>query len=1188
MNLEISLKRINALMSHFVTEIKGEASMGRTDFNKAAETILIPLLNEIYTWNLKNINYSENNNSYPAIDLADKAAKVSIQVTATADSEKIKHTVNQFIKHEQYLEYSRLIVYILAERKSSYPDKTIQKIIQGKFNFDTRTDIWDYRDILKEVSHFQIDRALKVQKILEANFSEDEKLTSLIANSLEQRIDWREICRELLSHWKGLTTNALTKPNGVRFQLNEIFVPLGVVERREKPKHRSNDGSPAEQGSELYEEKITPISQDDFFEQVLRQGQSRHSQGSRIAIIGEPGAGKTTQLQKIGDWILEETDGIPIWIPLTALGTRKLKDYLLNDWLQTAIEELEVSQEHRDALGQLLKTGKVWLLLDGVDEMAISDALYQIDTQMREGWLRNVRVVLTCRLNVWDVSKNALDGFDVYRNLNFEYPSEVHQFIDKWFATEPGLQQKLKVALEQPGKERIRDMVKNPLRLTLLCYSWQLRQGELPETKAGLFEWFMDAFYEWNKGKIPTKLNSTNRKELNAALGELAKQAIDQESSRFRLREKFINQFLGAADDEDSLFYLALQLGWLNRVGVAEENPLEDVYAFFHPTFQEYFAALAIDDYHFLLNHISENPNHPDASYRIFESQWREVFLLWLGRENISKKDREGLIEALIEFDDECSNFYQYRAYCLAASGISEFFECSFKVSILEQVITWYLGYFHFNLENRRWILFLNPNPIDNLVELTLQETNRDALIDAMIALITKNLNNSICRGAARSLGRFGSNNSKAIQALVSLVQNNLDREVRQQAVESLGEISSKVPEVIDVLNSHLLNSQNKEEQLQTAKSLGKLSPGNSSAVKVLVEALLSSEDSFDSKQISWVLREIDIDKIAVANIVKLLATSQSESEREFLDRKLVYIDCGNSEATNDLRRILRDNCDDETKFKAAVSLLEIDSKDFDAISILISLLQNTQDIEIKKQIIGGLGILVTDSSDAVDALSSLLYLEQDETILILASEMLRQVGFGNRNAILALTQLIQAKQGSKLQYHYAWCLSEIDLGNPEAIIPFVKLLEAEKDDEYKTYAINMLSNMGALESSIIRNKLSDLLNNSQSQRVHLESAWNLWLCSAYNRDLIYTLLSDQLFSSKDEETCRLAAWRLKGILQDELFHNTVAQLAEVLSITVCKQYLGFHRIYFNLAAFCMQKMPYLDFYKAWYDGLNR
>jgi hypothetical protein len=42
-------------MSQFVTEIKSEASIGRTDLNKASETILIPLLNEIYGWNLENL-----------------------------------------------------------------------------------------------------------------------------------------------------------------------------------------------------------------------------------------------------------------------------------------------------------------------------------------------------------------------------------------------------------------------------------------------------------------------------------------------------------------------------------------------------------------------------------------------------------------------------------------------------------------------------------------------------------------------------------------------------------------------------------------------------------------------------------------------------------------------------------------------------------------------------------------------------------------------------------------------------------------------------------------------------------------------------------------------------------------------------------------------------------------------------
>jgi energy-coupling factor transporter ATP-binding protein EcfA2 len=348
----------------------------------------------------------------------------------------------------------------------------------------------------------------------------------------QTEINWRETCQVLLEQWKGLTTNALTKPDGVQFQLDDVFVPLGVVERRQKPRHAHSEGSP-EQGSELYEEKVTPISHYDFFDNVLQQGQSKYSQGRRIAIIGEPGAGKTTQLQKIGDWILQETDGVPIWIPLSAVGEKGLRGYLTQDWLQTAIPELEVTEHHRNDLAQLLKAGKVWLLLDGADEMTVADALQHIAAQMRGMWLQNARVVLTCRLNVWEAGKNALDNFDVYRNLDFEYPDEVHQFIDKWFQDEPNFQQALKAALEQPGKERIRDMAKNPLRLTLLCYSWQIRQGELPETKAGLYEWFVDAFYEWNKGKVPYKLTSAKRKELNQALGELAREAIDQNLHAF-------------------------------------------------------------------------------------------------------------------------------------------------------------------------------------------------------------------------------------------------------------------------------------------------------------------------------------------------------------------------------------------------------------------------------------------------------------------------------------------------------------------------------------------------------------------------------------------------------------------------------------------------------------------------------
>jgi energy-coupling factor transporter ATP-binding protein EcfA2 len=674
---------------------------------------------------------------------------------------------------------------------------------------------------------------------------------------------WRETCRELLNQWKGLTTNVLTISNGVRFQLDEMFVPLGAVERRQKTRYHSDGGSP-EQGAELYEESVTPISQNAFFEQVLQQGQSKNSQGKRVAIIGEPGAGKTTQLQKIGDWILKETDGIPIWISLSALGTRSLKEYLLNQWLQTATSELEISQSDRDELGQLLKTGRVWLLLDAVDEMTIADALHQIAIQMNEGWLRNVRVVLTCRLNVWDAGKNALDRFDVYRNLDFEYPGEVHQFIDRWFATAPELQEKLKLALEKPGKERIRDMVKNPLRLTLLCHSWQLQQGELPETKAGLYEWFVDVFYEWNKGKVSVKLNSTQRNELNRALGELAKTAIDQQSSRFRLPEKFVRQFLGDAD-ECSLFSLALEIGWLNRIGIAEENPLENVYAFFHPTFQEYFAALAINDWSFFLNHFPNNLLHPDASHRIFELHWKEVFLLWLGRSDIREEQKEDFLDQLFEFEDRHANlnFYSNQAVFLAAIGSTEF-RYSRSSEVIQCVIAGAFGYFQ--PENKTWRRF--PKPISQAAESILYNVDKKILSTILIKSFPTDQYES-WRAACLVRHSFDPVSQENTNYLIQLLVNQHFL-VKYEAALCLTQTCFKSQFLIDKLQEILHLEQDVEAQLFIAWTLGRIDTGNLQAIRTLEKLLILDNDEKTCLNIAEKLGDIDPDNpLAVRTAIK-------------------------------------------------------------------------------------------------------------------------------------------------------------------------------------------------------------------------------------------------------------------------------------------------------------------------------
>jgi hypothetical protein len=196
-------------MSLFVTQVKGAGSMSRTDINKDAETILIPLFKEIYGYtDLININYAEDDNNYPGIDLGDETARVTFQVTATRTLTKVQHTLRQFVKYEQYKKYDRLIIYILTEKQISYSDTEIKQIIQDKFNFDTKKDIWDFQDILKEVSNFQVDKLQKIESILEDNFGRDRQSPNNKIHLQVKRQTWLDTAMQrskarCIARWQG-------------------------------------------------------------------------------------------------------------------------------------------------------------------------------------------------------------------------------------------------------------------------------------------------------------------------------------------------------------------------------------------------------------------------------------------------------------------------------------------------------------------------------------------------------------------------------------------------------------------------------------------------------------------------------------------------------------------------------------------------------------------------------------------------------------------------------------------------------------------------------------------------------------------------------------------------------------------------------------------------------------------------
>jgi NACHT domain len=553
------------------------------------------------------------------------------------------------------------------------------------------------------------------------------------------QIDWLKISTRLLQAQKHLTTNRLLKESNRK--IDDINV--GLVERKERPKMKEVED--ATQGSQIYH----PVEYFDTkryeHEAFLAEVVGKPAWGKHIAIIGEPGAGKTTILTKIGTWLILQAEKqqqpaplVVAWISLADVGDRRLQAYLRDEWLQKVCEDnFEAAWEDWKGLRQ---QGRVLLLLDGLDEMS-GDALAAIHRDLGQAWAQNLRVVMTCRLNRWETAAGGnilTNSFDVYHTQDYSYETtdgtnQVQKFISNWFKDEKKgneIAEQLYDKLNALGKESIKDSVKNPLRLTLLCESWDKEKQDLPATQADLYQRFVDYLYGWKANVFPEEVKL--KKELDLALGELAKVGLNRLPSnngsvpRFRFTDSEIRELW--ADRPDTLLPAAYNLGWLN---VVEQNPINPVYAFYHTTFQEYFAACSIPDWDYFLPKerpvISEGKSVP---YRVFEQEWRQVILFWIGRgaEDISDEIKEEFIKRLTDFQGQDGGFYRYRAYIMAAIAVGEFKSSKQAELIVEKIIEYAFGYFI--PENNKWRNYLYSG--ESFARATIPFTHRQYAIKSL------------------------------------------------------------------------------------------------------------------------------------------------------------------------------------------------------------------------------------------------------------------------------------------------------------------------------------------------------------------------------------------------------------------------------------------------------------------------
>jgi len=577
--------------------------------------------------------------------------------------------------------------------------------------------------------------------------------------------------------------------------------------------------------------------------------------------------------------------------------------------------------------------------------------------------------------------------------------------------------------LQETGRERIRELVRNPLRLSLLCQtSYLLPVDEpLPETKAALYERFTRYFYEWKQEQHPT--TRTERRQLNQALGELAKAGINSKA-RFRLGEDLACDVMG-----EPLFDLACRLGWLNLVD-REAKTDEAVYAFYHPTFQEYFAACAIDDWHFFLKHVPDNPMQ--GTYRTFEPQWKEVILLWLGREDVEREQKEEFIQALVEFKDGCrerlfgyEGFYEYRAYFLAAAGIAEFRACSLANRIVKQVVKWSFDEnFNYQMRQTQGRRMFAPRQMAQRSKATLLEMLHPLAVNALIEVMQTSLDEYTRIEVAEIVGTIDPGNPVAIATLIEIMHNS-EQGWRTEAVRRLGKIAKgnqeAIAALVNLLHTIRANPDEWATRVEVASTLSKIEPGHPEAIPVPEYSCLYSPMFQDLVRLGQIQPN---NPGWITALVDQVRSNPTDEREEFNRRSAVQhlkaSDTSSPEASAALIDLIRSNPDEDTLREAVRSLGRIGKSDPEAIKALIDLSYNSQNWVIRWLAVQGLRYVDISYEEVIDVLIEFIRTSPDQQILIEAADSLGQIlqRYPLVSAVLELKNILLAQlENNNIQY---------------------------------------------------------------------------------------------------------------------------------------------------------------------------
>jgi predicted NACHT family NTPase len=382
---------------------------------------------------------------------------------------------------------------------------------------------------------------------------------------------------------------------------------------------------------------------------------------SRLMVLGKPGAGKTTFLKDLAIQCIYnnfQNNYIPIFINLKNFAETPEELNIL-EYIAQELSLLGVTDAYMK-IEQLLQQGKLFLLLDGLDEVR-EEHTKRVIKKIQEvsDRFHSNKFVLTCRIAA---SEYVFERFTEVELADFD-EEQIAIFAKNWFfahdtpAKAESFIQKLK------ENKSIRELATNPLLLTLLCLAFgdketfpkKLSQLYQEALRLLLKQWDAKIYHE--RQQVSEKLSVKHKEDL---LCQIALKTFERGAYFFDQEEveEYIADFIGNLqhiDPDPELLRLNSETV-LKSIEVQHGLLIEQakgIYSFSHLTFQEYFVARAIkqrSDLEHLVKHITQ-------------TNWREVFLLTT--EMLTNPDNllhlmKQRVDALLATDEYLTKFHSW------------------------------------------------------------------------------------------------------------------------------------------------------------------------------------------------------------------------------------------------------------------------------------------------------------------------------------------------------------------------------------------------------------------------------------------------------------------------------------------------------------------------------------------------